>query len=132
MYYHFWGKPKFLGSPGLASFCHIMKRNVPINFLRKLLEIDAWKYDPPNIIHGLASFKKNQLPSSISYRVMIFDPFSGASMKTRPVQPPQGAEKFGLASKVKVHGLRNSHAKFQRFFIIWTIVVIFDIFLCRY
>ena len=35
-----------------------MTRNVPFDFLRKLLELDAWKCDPSDIIHGWASFKK--------------------------------------------------------------------------
>ena len=43
---------------------------------------------------------------------------------------PRGSEKFGLASKVIVHDLMNSHTKFQRLFIILTIVVIIDIGMC--
>ena len=44
----------------------------------------------------------------------------------RPAQPQKGSEKFGLASKVKEYGLRNSHANFQRLFKILTIVTHFQ------
>ena len=40
-----------------------MLRNLPIDFLRKLLELEAWKYDPSHIIHGRDSFKKKKISS---------------------------------------------------------------------
>ena len=53
---------------------------------------------------------------------VFWAPFTGCPIKIGQAQSPK--EIFGLASKMKVYDLRNSYAKFPKFFIIPTIVTL--------